>query len=285
MENFKIERKGYNPKEVENFIQSIKLTYDKQLNEQRAILIKLKNENSELKQKLSAYEKKDGDISSALVVAVQTAKEIENSAKTVYELEIKRVKLLYAKWQAVLRQLIAIYPDLASNSGAYKLFKDFEQNIVKILERENKIENLASEQGYIDDKTYAKNLLQRIKETNFSRPTPSFTQPSQPVVQIKRADTRDNFAAKIPSTPPKKVEKVVPKQYNQVSEFEKFMNSEFDDFNAFQSGNINQKHTKNLFTDNLVSVPNDDGAFDLKEALTPKEDLGEIMKIFDLDDD
>ena len=70
----------------------------------------------------------------------------------------------------------------------------------------------------------------------------------------------------------------------QISEFEKFMNSEFDDFNAFQSGNTQNKHMHNLYESNLVSSKNEQSGFDLKEALTPTEDLTDIMKIFDLDE-
>ena len=62
------------------------------------------------------------------------------------------------------------------------------------------------------------------------------------------------------------------------------MNSEFDDFNAFQTGNPQNKHIHNLFESNLVSPKNSESGFDLKEALTPTEDLQDIMKIFDLDD-
>lgn len=273
MESFKIDKKGYNPQEVEKYISSIKANYENQLKEQKQTLMHLKKQNDELSSKLNVYIQKDGDISSALVMAVQTAKEIEDSAKKVYELEIKRIKLLYSKWQAVLRQITAIYPNINSNSSVYKLFKDFERNIASILEKESKMESIASEQGHIDDKAYAKSLLQRIKQSDY---TPKQSVSQQPVVQIKRAEQSKQQPEK----------KVAPKTNttNKVSEFEKFMNSEFDDFNAFQSGNTNYKSSTNLFEANLISPQQDEG-FDLKEALTPKEDLSEIMKSFNLDDD
>lgn len=272
MDSFKIDKKGYNPREVEEYISSIKANYEEQLKEQKQAITHLKKENADLASKLNVYLQKDGDISSALVMAVQTAKEIEDSAKKVYELEIKRIKLLYSKWQAVLRQITALYPNINSNSSVYKLFKDFESNIASILEKESKMENIASEQGYIDDKTYAKSLLQRIKQSDY---TPTPPNPSQPVVQIKRAE---------PKAPKEKKVVKQPSNTNRVSEFEKFMNSDFDDFNAFQTGNTNYKPIPNLFEANLISPQNNDG-FDLKEALTPKEDLNEIMKSFNLDDD
>jgi len=280
MKIFDIERKGYNRQQVDDYIKALEIKYETQNAEQQELLLQLKADNASLSSRLEEYLEKDGQISNALVVAVETAKEIENSAKTVYELEIQRVKLLYTKWQAVLRQITALYPNINDNSSVYKLFKDFESNIVSILEKENNIDSIASEKGYIGNKSYARNLLQRIKETEY----PAFPSSSKKsVVQIKRSNSKSNVIEKNIVKEQKRVENredSIP----QVSEFEKFMNSEFDDFNAFQAGNIENKHVHNLFESNLVSSKNTDGGFDLKEALTPTEDLQDIMKIFDLDD-
>ena len=282
MNRFDIERKGYSQKQVDDYIQALEIKYEKQMADQQAVLLQLKSENASLSSRLNDYVQKDGQISNALVVAVETAKEIENSAKTVYELEIQRVKLLYTKWQAVLRQITALYPEINDNSSIYKLFKDFESNIVSILEKENNIETIAFEKGHIGNKSYAKNLLQRIKETDY--PTlPS--NPKKPMVQIKRSNTKTSVIEKNIEKERKRIEeKKENESIPQISEFEKFMNSEFDDFNAFQSGNTQNKRMHNLYESNLVSSKNEQSGFDLKEALTPTEDLTDIMKIFDLDE-
>ena len=64
------------------------------------------------------------------------------------------------------------------------------------------MESIASEQGYIDDKTYAKSLLQRIKQSDY---TPKQSVSHQPVVQIKRAEQQDKQQSE---------KKVAPKQNN-----------------------------------------------------------------------
>ena len=86
MKEFDIERKGYNKKEVENYIVNLKNQYEDAIEKAKQEAMQAQAELMQCKMELDSYHKKDDQISNALVVAVETAKEIESSAKTIYEL-------------------------------------------------------------------------------------------------------------------------------------------------------------------------------------------------------
>ena len=70
MANFDIDKKGYNPEQVDKFINSLTLKYEEKLSEQKDRVFTLKKETSSLKERLDNYEQKDKQISKALIFAV-----------------------------------------------------------------------------------------------------------------------------------------------------------------------------------------------------------------------
>lgn len=134
MENFNLERNGYDKREVEEYVDSIKRDYEQTLSEQKNRISELKKELEENKQELSKYVEKSNNISDALVVAVETAKQIENSSKNIYDLEIKRIRALYSKWEQFLDQMMQEYPrlrDRFDTKALLKVFSDGIDNVIK----------------------------------------------------------------------------------------------------------------------------------------------------------
>ena len=87
--------------------------------------------------------------------AVETAKEIESSAKTIYELEIKRVRVLYKKWNNILNEIKALYPDINKVNGVSTLFNEFEDasnknKIITVVENNADTESLEKTLGAIE---------------------------------------------------------------------------------------------------------------------------------------
>ena len=62
----------------------------------------LRNEVETLNARLANYVDKDEQISKALLYAVEKADQIENNAKNVYNMEIKRINALYSRWEDLL---------------------------------------------------------------------------------------------------------------------------------------------------------------------------------------
>ena len=134
MENFELERNGYDKKQVDNYVSDLKSNYEQVLSEQKSRINELKKELEINKLELEKYVQKSGDISDALVVAVETAKQIESSSKNIYELEIKRIRALYDKWENFLDQMMQEYPMLKGRfdtKGLLKVFSDGIDNVIK----------------------------------------------------------------------------------------------------------------------------------------------------------
>ena len=91
MNDFEIVKNGYDKSQVDRYIVELVEDNEKKVREQKLRISDLKRELELTKAELKTYKDKNSDISDALVVAVETAKQIENSSNNIYQLEIKRV--------------------------------------------------------------------------------------------------------------------------------------------------------------------------------------------------
>ena len=301
MKEFDIERKGYNKKEVENYIANLKNQYEDEIEKSKQEAMQAQAELMQCKMELDSYHKKDDQISNALVVAVETAKEIESSAKTIYELEIKRVKVLYKKWNNILNEVKALYPNINKVSGISVLFDEFEEALNKILSKEVELSQMPSSVNKTAEKIYAKTLLSRMWGNNqnnaYYKNSESTENPTVKRIDIdkKRERKQENNNFQVQN---KKSNLLVDKEKNDFEnegDFEKFLKSEFDDFDNFQyktshkDADISPDQKSNYLAVLEQSLSKsaekpDDDKFDMLEALQPKEDLMDIMKSFNLDD-
>lgn len=123
MENFSIEKKGYNKEQVTNYIRKISSQFENANLEQRERIESLKRENKDLTLQLSEYQAKKDSINSALTQAIEKAKNIEYASKIRYALEGERIAIFEKKWtsycknavQKVAPQVIAELNDFLSN--------------------------------------------------------------------------------------------------------------------------------------------------------------------------
>jgi len=275
MKSFDIERKGYNKKEVDSYLEELKIQYEDIIEKKQQEIMQVQAELLQSKMELESYQSKDDQISNALVVAVETAKEIESSAKTIYELEIKRVKVLYKKWNNILNEIKALYPDINKVNGVSTLFNEFEDAINKILSKEVELSKMPSNVNKTAEKIYAKTLLSRMWGNN--QPIKSNEVKETPKIRRKDRTT--------------KREKLI--NTDSEGDFEKFLKSEFDDFDNYQYKKSHKdaevqtdkkSNYLNVLEQNLNKNQKEEDTFDMLEALKPKEDLMDIMKSFNLDD-
>ena len=105
MVKFDIDKKGYDVEQVENYISVLSSKYEEKLSEQKDRVFTLRNEVNVLNERLKTYQEKDKQISKALIYAVEKADQIESSAHKLYDLEIKRVNILYERWNEILEMI------------------------------------------------------------------------------------------------------------------------------------------------------------------------------------
>ena len=159
MDRFSRERNGYSRKEVDEFLARLKLENEERLREQRDTIFELKSELSTLKGSLTGLTGKEKHISTALVSAVEKACEIEESARVLYELEIKRVRILYRKWEALLEKLMSKHGKCIVTDEITLLLNEFQQAIKTTLDSDS------AKTALREDKSYAKTLLTRMGGT------------------------------------------------------------------------------------------------------------------------
>lgn len=206
MGRFDLDKHGYNTSQVDKYINNLTLKYEEKLAEQKDRLVSLKSELDMAKASLNEYKDKDQQISRALVMAVEKAEQIENTSKRIYGLEIKRVRLLYNRWEVLLEEIERRYPNLATTGKTKILLKDFKQSIEDVLTQNSKFGSVRDDIKATTNDTYIRNILNRMDYVE------------EKVDQVKKAEearkTRkivQDVQMKVVSAPKKKV-KVDPTQ-------------------------------------------------------------------------
>jgi hypothetical protein len=127
--NFAIEKKGYKKDSVDSHIKQLSMQYDRASAEQRDRIFELKSALTTSERLIEEYRRKESEINSALVAAVNKAREMEDIAQKKYDLEIQRLKLFNAKWQSYFNEIIKRYP-IDDNLVSVAMFTSEMANIL-----------------------------------------------------------------------------------------------------------------------------------------------------------
>jgi len=289
MGNFKIIKKGYSQLEVDSYIERLKNDYESRLAEQKDRIFYLKDQLEKI------TSSSDNELVTSLVSAVERAKLIENSSKNIYELETKKLSLLYTKMENLLKDE-NIYNDRSVKQELLLLIKDCRKSL------EN---NISMQDQNLRESTMGdpvKRLLSKMigfnkiatdrlpQEKEIVEEKQINNKPTIKIVPTSEEIRRDSNVNSVKVSQPKKVEPKEKVQNNTPNEFNKFL-SEDSNLNGANFENIMFQNKKKKSNSSYVLgedlgdyAPNESG-FDLKEAINPKEDLDEIMKAFDFFND
>lgn len=260
MSNFKIVKKGYSQLEVDSYIERLKNDYESRLAEQKDRIFYLKDQVEKLTNST------DNELMFSLLSAVERARLIENSSKNIYELETKKLSLLYQKMENLLNNENFINMDIKKELlSTIQDCKISLQNNLEMQKRHIKenssgdpVKRLLSKM-LERDKNYSTNNRKEVD--NVLKEQRQTEVENTPIVHIRRNDIKKNEV---------ETRRADNKEFNQ------FLNNNISKINGTNFESI-------MFSNNDLS-PNESG-FDLKEAVNPKEDLEEIMKAFDFYND
>ncbi len=260
MVKFDIDKKGYDIEQVENYINTLSLKYEEKLAEQKDRVFTMRNELDVLKNRLEAYQSKDKQISQALYYAVEKSEQIENSARKLYDLEIKRVNILYDRWKVLIDELESMYGREKLDPHIVDMIDELKNGLDSVMKQNANIANSNIKQELkANSDNYIKNLLNRMDYIINDKPK-------------KKAEPKENKELK------KKEE-----ERSAIGNRLKMLSNKLDGKNAETYLNDEKEIESNAYSKNFFGgkpAPNDSG-FNLEEALNPKEDLEEIMKAFD----
>lgn len=252
---FSSETNGYNKKQV-----------DKKINE---LLSEMSSLNKVLQEK--------NKLNLGLANALKKEKEIEASAKNLYDLKIKKILILYKNLEKSFNNLFTLYPQIEELDDIKKSFDQFHYVVETSFTTKNSAHNINSTVNTENDTI----RLLLSKMSTYSK-MPPISQTNNQSVSIKRKDSvalkKKTSTQKFDSKP--KTTQTILKKYNFVNDdkfdspADRFLESGETENNAYTKI-LNSKHP-----DDLYPTPNESG-FDLKEAVNPKDDLDAIMSSFD----
>lgn len=96
--NFAIKRKGYDVKQVDEYILNLTKNYERSLAAQRDRIETQKAEIAAKEKLLQEYNARKDSITNSITQAVEKAKQIEYAAKVRYALEGERLAVFASKW-------------------------------------------------------------------------------------------------------------------------------------------------------------------------------------------
>lgn len=272
MVKFDKDKKGYDTLQVDDYIKTLTLKYEEKLAEQKDRVFTLRNEVNVLKERLEGYQAKDRQISQALIFAVEKADQIENSAKKLYDLEIKRINLLYEKWNTIIDQIETVY-GVDKNLNIAPLINEFKSGLESILKQNQKISNTnIKAQIKNNSDNYIKNLLNKMDYV-LNNNTDELEKPRK---LTKVAEVSEKHATH--DEKPTKLQSIS----NRLEVLNSKLGTKHD--NLVDAYLDEREHDNSAFARNLTRKKKyevNESGFDLQEALNPKEDLDEIMKAFD----
>lgn len=260
MVKFDIDKKGYDIEQVENYINTLSVKYEEKLAEQKDRLFTMRNELNMMKERLEVYQNKDKQISQALVFAVEKAGQIENSARKLYDLEIKRINILYEHWNVLIEEIERKYGQALDDENINNMIEEFKRGLDSVIKHNVDISqtNIKQELKQNSD-NYIKNLLNKMDYVINDKQKKKV---EKKVVETEEVQDKPNIGSRL---------KLLSSRLDGKSA-EKYLNDETEVESS--------AYAKNFMKKSKYPKPNDTG-FDLEDALNPKEDLDEIMKAFD----
>lgn len=257
--NFSKQKNGYCEREVDEYISSATLKFEREIDAKNT-------EISLLKKEVEDARAKENSVALALTAAIDKAKEIEESSQEIYKLKLEQLSMLYAKWEIMLSEMLKKNPDVVEVSNIKEDMENLKTSIKSALKDDFNIE-LITKTPTTDPIRHLLNKLMGTKLDGASKK-------SSQVKTIQRKTPTNSQKTDLEKLEEKTKIKPISNMTLEKDEgyenlVDKFLNSDDKVPDTFAK---------------ILSVPDyskTQGAFDLNEAINPKEDLEEIMKSFD----
>ncbi len=271
MAKFDIEKNGYCVSQVDEYIDKLVLKYENRLNEQKNRISALLSENLILENNLKEIKIREDEVERALLFAVERSEQVEKSSNKIFELEVRRIRLMYTRWQEIMDMLDSDSLMEIKNGKFGVSIQEFENDLTRIIEQNENMERKDDDDSIKDDLkknsgNYIKNLLNRMDYlvTNSYASSTKAAKQSDKVVDAMKDDTKKENARLLN----------INRRFNNITNKLGLATA-----SVLSDDNLPEN---NAYFKNITGQVGDDEAFDMEAILNPKEDLDEIMKAFDL---
>lgn len=148
MNKFRTKLRGYDKKEVDEYLLAITSSYEERLKEQADRIDELKAECAVLKGENDAFCEREKSVSKALLAASEKAEEIEAAAKVRYSLEIQRLNSFRDKWTDYLAKISADKAISADVKRFTTFLEDLECELTAVMEHDLNMSVTAGAEKY-----------------------------------------------------------------------------------------------------------------------------------------
>lgn len=288
MSDFDIVKNGYDVEQVNRYLLELSQNTENQMQEQMVRISDLKRELETVKAELATYKEKNDNISDALVVAVETAKQIENSSKNIYQLEIKRVRSLYDKWNSFLNDLMKKYPELQQQYDTTKILKIFADDLSNILKQnQTSIEQKQIIENMDTNSIGLKVLINKmssvtkapVQHPTYTKLEDNFWQNSNRIIRNPRPTEKTMAEYQVTEAIAEETERLKKDMIKPITNTTMSKDDSYENLVDKFLSDDNNDYKQNAYSKVFLAKEKTDG-FDLKEAVNPTENLEDIMKSF-----
>ena len=170
---FSYEFNGYNKKEVDSFISSLKAEHERKTMEERLKVLEAERKMLDMKNKSIELEKRQNKIISALETYKKTQAE---GKRNIEVLRGEQLKVIYLHLQSLLENLKRKYPNITQDSNYKTLSRDIETILKSTEEKKNEIISARNENdpmrmllNKMQEKKVEKPREIQIERTNFDK--------------------------------------------------------------------------------------------------------------------
>ncbi len=270
MGNFRRETNGYSTRDVDNFLDKMRREYNEKIRRQNEKMLNMTQEMNDLKYSIEVYKEKERRVAKALIKAVQKADEITNSSRTVYDLEIKRVQLLYRKWENVLEELRSKFAGILPGEELENVVGDFQYALTVTLN------STLNERG---ERVYSKSVLERMQHKSPAIVNGRF----DPAITLKENEVKVYYDSE-----GNRLESLARQRDNneEITLAQKYLDGEDikmpESYGVVVNGDNFDFGLNNLdFAETLRA----EKGVDIDSVLHPQDSLKEILKAFDIEYD
>ncbi len=249
MFSFSAEEKGYNRTEVDNTLARLKKQYEDSLVQKQVEIDRLEKRVENFKEIVADYMRRED----------QTQR-IMATSQNVRALEIKRLEMLFDKWEHIVQEVEDHSSPVISKDEFISLTRDFGQAFSLTATGSKYSEH---------DSSYAKSVLSRMSER------PAVTQKASKV--SPRTLKEDKSVKQQPQAEKKRPVKTE----KNPSAAEMFLKG--NEVNIPKSMGVGNQMFSIPPKEFLDTLKESKDGFSLEEALCPKQSLAEIMTAFELD--
>ena len=131
-------------------------------------LVSLRRENASLKAEVQEFKSKEQTISNAIIASMEHAKQLEDSRKKLYSLDIQRSRLMYLRMEQIINDLYRRYPELRKDTNLRDISEKFRTMVFNDLPDKTVEANTVDIKQPTDDPL--KKLLRNIIDCFDSKP-------------------------------------------------------------------------------------------------------------------